>query len=184
MARSARSDLRASHLRGAPRAGPLDRRRDRYRTSQSRARTVCAAGLDARGAQARLAAGLRALRLQRTVRRPNRDGTEYLTSQVGFSAKLTEEICANHPDYVAHGQPDTTIANDSVIPDEEQYLAEVERMRDGAMLASKTFIVRSSLDTKLCSEGMMPNFSDGGLPPGFPPDGGPPPGMPPKPDAG
>jgi protocatechuate 3,4-dioxygenase beta subunit len=120
----------------------------------------------------------RTIHIHYIVRRPNRDGSEYLTSQIGFPAALTQELCASHPDYVGHGQPDTTIA------DEQEYIADVERMHDGALLAYKTFIVRSSLDTDLCSEGMSPGSPDGGFPPGFPPDGGLPPGLPPKPDAG
>lgn len=130
----------------------------------------------------------RAIHIHYTVRKPARDGVEYLTSQIGFPAQLIEDLCTNHPDYIAHGLPDTPNAKDSIIPDDDEYIADTARMRDGALLAYKTFIVRSSLDTDLCTEGMTPGgFPDGGLPPGFP-DGGFPPGPPPgtasKPDAG
>ncbi len=123
----------------------------------------------------------RAIHIHYTVRRPNRDGVEYLTSQIGFPIDLTQELCASHPDYVAHGQPDTPLENDSVIPNEETYIADTQRMKDGALLAYKTFILRSSLSTTLCSEGSLGGPGDGGFPPGFPGDGGLPPGFP---DAG
>jgi hypothetical protein len=67
-------------------------------------------------------------------------------------------------------------------------------MRDGALLASNTFIVRSSLDEDLCNEGIdfgglpeggaPPGFPEGGFPPGFSPNGAPSPGGESEPDAG
>jgi protocatechuate 3,4-dioxygenase beta subunit len=121
----------------------------------------------------------RSIHIHFTVRRPNREGVEYLTSQIGFPASLIEELCASHPDYAAHGQPDTSNDADMIIPNEETYLADTQRMRDGALLASKTFILRNSLTTSVCSEGSLGGFpGDGGFPPGFPGDGGFPPGFP------
>ena len=104
----------------------------------------------------------RAIHIHYTVRRPSRSGEEWLTSQIGFPMDLTVELCGSHPDYVAHGQPNTTIEADPIIPNEEIYLADTARMKDGALLATKTFILRSSLSTTLCAEGPL------GLPPGFP----------------
>jgi hypothetical protein len=52
-------------------------------------------------------------------------------------------------------------------------------MKDGALLAYKTLILRSSLSTSVCSEGSLGGpGGEGGLPPGFPGDGGFPSGPP------
>ncbi len=116
----------------------------------------------------------RAIHVHFTVRRPNRAGTEYLTSQLAFPSDLIAELCTSHPDYVAHGAPDTSNTSDTVFPAAtvDAYTMQTERMSDGALLAWKTIIIRSSLTTTVCAPsgaagggGMM-----GGPPP--PPDGG------------
>jgi protocatechuate 3,4-dioxygenase beta subunit len=69
----------------------------------------------------------------------------YATSQLFFDDALVSEICASHPDYASHGQPDTTNDSDNIIggvSDKSPYLLDVERMADGAMLASKTIMVQ------------------------------------------
>ena len=70
-----------------------------------------------------------------------------------FDDALVREICTTHVDYVAHGAPDTTNATDSVAPKSglESYLLDTARMTDGAMLASKTIVVRSTLATASCA---------------------------------
>jgi protocatechuate 3,4-dioxygenase beta subunit len=74
--------------------------------------------------------------------------TTYKVSQLFFPEDLTASIFANHVDYKAFGQPDTTFANDNVmstIPSASraQNILEYARMSDGAMLASKVVTVKS-----------------------------------------
>lgn len=115
----------------------------------------------------------RAIHIHFTVRRSSRDGEEYLTSQVAFSEDLIADICTNHVDYGERGQPDTSNTSDSVFPSDNvaDYLMETQRMTDGAMLAWKTVIIRSSLSDSVCAEGGGggPNMGGpgGGAPPGF-----------------
>jgi protocatechuate 3,4-dioxygenase beta subunit len=138
---------------------------------------------------------VRAIHIHVTVRRLGRNGDNYLTTQLAFQTSLIDDICTTHPDYQARGLPAVTNTTDGVFPSEgyERYAVETQRMSDGAMLAWKTLIIRSALDTELCSEGMaegapggagfpgdggVPPLGDGGFPPdGFPPGGGLPPGM-------
>jgi protocatechuate 3,4-dioxygenase beta subunit len=88
----------------------------------------------------------RALHIHFIVRR---DGREYVTSQLYFPEDLTREVCESHPDYVEFGQPDTTNSTDQFFSGAEHVL-DIERQSDGAMLASKTLVLRSSLDQALC----------------------------------
>jgi protocatechuate 3,4-dioxygenase beta subunit len=80
-------------------------------------------------------------------------GAEHVTSQLFFPQTLSDEIFASHPDYEAFGAPDTTNTTDSVLgsTDATPYLLDYVRQADGAMLAFKTLIVRTSLATALCS---------------------------------
>jgi hypothetical protein len=114
----------------------------------------------------------RAIHIHFTVRRSSRQGTEYLTSQLAFDPALIQELCGSHPDYVAHGQPNTANTADSVFPSDsvDEYEMETERMSDGALLAWKTIIIRASLSDSVCA----PSGSGGGGPGGM--MGGPPPG--------
>lgn len=88
----------------------------------------------------------RALHIHFIVRR---NGQEYVTSQLYLPEELTREILGSHPDYASLGQPDTTNSTDTIFlgPDE---VLEVQRQPDGVLLAYKTLVVRSSLDTALC----------------------------------
>lgn len=82
------------------------------------------------------------------------DGREAVTSQLYFSEELTSEICSTHPDYLAAGQPDTTNSSDGLFSGEDHVL-ETERQPDGALLAYKTLVVRSSLDNELCGTDVL-----------------------------
>lgn len=68
-------------------------------------------------------------------------------SQLFFSDELNSQIFSEQPLYKDFGQPNRQLGNDNVIggePDLERYLLDVSRMSDGAMLASKTIVLRSS----------------------------------------
>lgn len=85
-----------------------------------------------------------------------------ITSQLFFDDALNAEIFASHPDYSEFGQPNTTNAVDNIIGGEDDltnYLLDVARMPDGAMLASKVIGVRTDTSTDACTlggGGMMP----------------------------
>lgn len=75
--------------------------------------------------------------------------TSQRVSQLFFPEDLTTDIFANHPEYEGYGQPDTVFSNDGVlaaIPQAERprHILAVQRMSDGAMLASKVVTVISS----------------------------------------
>jgi len=119
----------------------------------------------------------RAIHIHFTVRRSSREGDEYLTSQIGFQTDLIQDVCTTHTDYVDHGLPDTANDQDNVFPADsvDDYLVETERMSDGALLAWKTLIIRSSLSDAVCGTsggggggGSMPT---GGGPGGAAPSG-------------
>jgi protocatechuate 3,4-dioxygenase beta subunit len=81
------------------------------------------------------------------------DGQTHLISQLFFTDELSEEIFAEHPDYVDFGSPDTSNSIDNVIGGENDlspYLLDTERMADGAMLAWKLVAIRSSPSDALC----------------------------------
>jgi len=110
--------------------------------------------------------------------------TEYVTSQLFFDDALDDEIVNTQPLYNTRGPRDTTNQNDNVITGAEaaSYSFQTQRMSDGAMLAWKTLVIRSSTATALCQ---IQGGGGGGGPDGGPggrPDGGPPPG--PRPDGG
>lgn len=110
------------------------------------------------------------------------NGSEYVTSQLYFPDTLSDEIVNTQPLYNARGARDTTNENDSVVSASAagDYTFQAQKMPDGALLAWKTLVIRSSLSDPLCNTpgGMMPG-GDGGMgpPPGPPPgfDGGVPP---------
>jgi protocatechuate 3,4-dioxygenase beta subunit len=93
----------------------------------------------------------------------------YVTTQFAFDDALDDSIVASQPIYEARGERDTKNTSDGVFPaaDIAEYTFETAKMSDGAMLAWKTIILRSSLDEAICS----PSGSAGG------PMGGPPPSM-------
>jgi len=120
--------------------------------------------------------------------------SEYVTSQLVFADALDDEIVSTQALYNTRGARDTKNAVDNVVggaSDLTQYQFETARMSDGAMLAWKTLVIRSSTADSLCSiqgsGGMMGGPGgpppDGGFammpPPGF--DGGPRGGVPPAP---
>lgn len=123
-------------------------------------------------------------------------GAEYVTSQLVFDDALDDEIVASQDLYDARGARDTQNTSDNVVGGESdlaKFQFETARMSDGAMLAWKTIVVRSSTSDALCqisgAGGMM--GGPGGGPGGPPPAGGfgmmPPPGgmmMPPGFDGG
>jgi protocatechuate 3,4-dioxygenase beta subunit len=116
----------------------------------------------------------RAIHVHFTVRRTSRTGTEYLTSQVAFPSALISELCTSHPDYQAHGLPNTANNADSVFPAEgtEDYEVQTDQMTDGALLAWKTIVIRSSLSDAVCGTsggggGGTPPAGGMGQPPGF-----------------
>jgi protocatechuate 3,4-dioxygenase beta subunit len=114
------------------------------------------------------------------------NGTDYVTTQLVFDDALDDAIIATQPLYDARGPRDTTNTTDNVVggtTDFTPYQLETKRLDDGAMLAWKSVIVRSSTATSLCTvagQGGMggPDGGMGGPPPdggmfGPPPDGGP-----------
>ena len=107
-------------------------------------------------------------------------GTAYVTTQLGFADTLDDEIVATQPVYKDRGSRDTLNSTDTVLPstDVDNYLFETQKMTDGAMLAWKTLILRSSLSTTLCSP------SGAGGSPGGGPGGEGGPGAPPGSDGG
>jgi protocatechuate 3,4-dioxygenase beta subunit len=109
-------------------------------------------------------------------------GTQaYVTTQLAFDDALDDEIIASQPVYEDRGARDTKNTTDTVFSpgDYQDYLFATQRMTDGAMLAWKTIVLRSSTTESLCGggavEGGAMGPSDGMGPPG---DGsfGPPPG--------
>jgi protocatechuate 3,4-dioxygenase beta subunit len=101
---------------------------------------------------------------------------EYVTTQLYFPADVTAQLFAEHADYQAFGQPDTTNSTDSLFTDDAVLATALQS--DGALLAWKVVVLRSSLDETLCDNGGG-GLPDGGLPDGAPPDGAPPDGAPP-----
>ncbi|PTL86009.1 protocatechuate 3,4-dioxygenase [Vitiosangium sp. GDMCC 1.1324] len=117
------------------------------------------------------------------------NGSEYVTSQLVFDDALNDDVINTQPLYKDRGPRDTTNATDNVVSAESapDYMFQTQRMADGAMLAWKTLVIRSSLSDPSCQ---MPGGGGGG---GGPPPGGdggmgPPPGdggiRPPRGDGG
>ncbi|RKH59540.1 dioxygenase family protein [Corallococcus llansteffanensis] len=117
------------------------------------------------------------------------NGSEFVTSQLFFDDTLNDDIVNTQPLYNTRGARDTTNANDNVVSAESvgNYLFTTQRLADGAMLAAKTLVIRSSLANAQCAipgggggGGGPPPGGDGGMGPppgrdgGF---GGPPPGF-------
>lgn len=87
-------------------------------------------------------------------------------SQLFFSDELNNQIFSDQTLYKEFGLPDTQLGNDNVVGGESDltnYLLDVSRMSDGAMLASKTVILRSSSASACTLKGA------GGAGPGNPP---------------
>ena len=81
--------------------------------------------------------------------------TEYVTTQLFFEDALSDEIIGGEPIYSDRGPRDTTNGTDFSFPedDPEPYVFETERMEDGAMLAWKALVIRSSVADPLCAAG-------------------------------
>ncbi|MFO0746532.1 MAG: intradiol ring-cleavage dioxygenase [Myxococcota bacterium] len=70
-----------------------------------------------------------------------------LVSQLFFSDALVESLFAEAALYKDYGTPDTLLGDDSIIggeSDPSAYVCDVRKTSDGAMLASKTLILRST----------------------------------------
>jgi len=87
-------------------------------------------------------------------------GQEYVTSQLFFPQALVAEIFSTHGSYTEFGQPDTTNATDGIYSADGEL--ETAQMADGAMLAWKVLVLRSSLSDPICGNSGGP----GGPPPG------------------
>jgi len=111
----------------------------------------------------------RTIHIHFTVRVNNQ---EYVTSQLVFDDALNDDIVGTQPLYNTRGQRDTTNATDNVVSAESApaYSFQTQRMTDGAMLAWKTLVIRSSLSNASCQlSGNGGGGGGGGPPPG---DGG------------
>lgn len=90
--------------------------------------------------------------------------TASVVSQLFFSDALVDEIFTAQPLYEAFGTPDTLLGTDNVVggeADPSPYVCDVARASDGAMLASKTIILRTSSASCTiagASGGMLPAF--------------------------
>ena len=116
---------------------------------------------------------------------PADSAASWLTSQLLFSDALNADVFGKAQLYKDKGLPDTPLDTDGVVgreADKSPYLFDVQNVA-GVMLASKTVVVRSKLQDKLCQ-------AQGNMPPGPPPGdfGGPgrsgpsgPGGRPPRP---
>lgn len=100
----------------------------------------------------------RTVHIHFTVRRGD---TEYVTSQFVFDDTLVDGIVGGEPLYDTRGPRDTTNANDTVVAAESaaEYSFQTARMADGAMMAWKAIVLRSSTTAALCD---VPGGSGGG----------------------
>lgn len=104
--------------------------------------------------------------------------TSSVTTQLLFSDELNREIFSSQALYKDIGLPDTDLDSDNVVggeTDKSPYLFDVQRMDDGVMFASKTLVIRNSLEDAICEAKGAHGFG--------PPPGGPPPrGFGPRPE--
>ncbi len=105
-------------------------------------------------------------------------GNESVTSQLYFEDSLNDDIIGTQPLYNTRGQRDTLNTADMVVAQEQlaDFILQTQKMQDGALLAWKTLIVRSSTGTPLCEahSQYMKDLMDSGVDPNdastFPPD--------------
>lgn len=99
-----------------------------------------------------------------------------VTTQFFFEDAMCDAIVAGQPLYKDRGSRDTTNQNDTVVSAAAApaYCFDVAQMSDGAMLASKRIVLRSSSQTSLCT---IPGGSAGGTGATSNAPGGPPPSM-------
>lgn len=97
------------------------------------------------------------------------------TTQFFFDDALCDAIIASQPLYKDRGSRDTTNQNDTVVSAAAApaYCFDVAQMTDGAMLASKRIVLRSSTQTSLCT---LPGGTGGGTGASPTAPGGPAPG--------
>ncbi len=100
-------------------------------------------------------------------------GQAYVTTQLCFDDALDDEIVKTQALYATRGARDTTNAEDGVFSGSEvgASLFETKKLPDGAMLAWKRIVVRSSLAEALCGGGG--GWGGHGGPGRGPPPGGP-----------
>lgn len=98
----------------------------------------------------------RAIHIHVTIRRSNRQGEEYLTTQFAFPVGLIEELFSSHEEYSVFGQPQTEYEEDFVFEMDslDDYTVNVEQMSDGTLMAWKTIMIRSSLSDGVCRIGL------------------------------
>ncbi len=97
------------------------------------------------------------------------NATAEVISQLFFSDELNAEIFGGHEDYSSFGQPDTQLGNDNVVGGEDDpspYVLDIQKMSDGAMLASKTIILQSSSADSCTMQGAAGGGPGGGGPGG------------------
>lgn len=70
-------------------------------------------------------------------------GTRAFTSQLFFEQALVDEIFTSHPEYVPFGRPNTSNAQDGIVPGSglAALTLTTARMPDGALLASKQLVL-------------------------------------------
>lgn len=107
--------------------------------------------------------GPRAVHIHFTVRL---GGQEFVTSQLFFPDDLTARIFAEHPDYKEFGQPAASNATDPAYSAEHELSTAFQP--DGALLAWKVIVLRSSLEEPICGNTEEPRLPPGagGAPPG------------------
>jgi protocatechuate 3,4-dioxygenase beta subunit len=74
----------------------------------------------------------------------------YVSSQVFFADDLNTAVFSVHPEYKEFGQPDTKNTTDGIFGGDD-YVMSTELQPDGALLAWKVLVIRSSLQDPLCA---------------------------------
>ena len=78
----------------------------------------------------------------------------WVISQFFFTDDLVKAIFANEPLYKDFGQPETLLTTDNVTggtADKSAYVLDIQKLSDGAMLASKTIVLRAALTDSTCA---------------------------------
>lgn len=80
-------------------------------------------------------------------------GEAFVTTQVFFASALLEDIFANQPEYAAFGQPNVSNEEDGLIAEADPDMLQMNtaRQADGALLAYKTLVLRTSLSDSSCA---------------------------------
>ncbi len=83
-----------------------------------------------------------------------RGADEYVVSQLVFDDALVAAVTTRHPDYAERGAPDTWNTTDAIVRVAvQEALLTTALQPDGALLASKTLVIRSSLEEEPCVYG-------------------------------